>query len=673
MDVLRRRSQLIGVGAVVAAIVAGAALPVVLAAAAPASSVTTSGAPVAACSPPTTGTPAPVAEASPPCTPTMSARPHTGLRDLQVITVSGSGFLPNEFYPLIECDAGATVESQCNLDDNGYAETDPTGAFSTQVTVTRLLKTGTSTTDCAERRACEMAAVSIFDDTVVAATPVTFKDVPLPSMAVSPATDLSDGQNVTVSGAHFPAGEEITFSECPAGDNQFFNCDPDTTGEAVVGPTGSFTTDYEVARVITTNSGSVDCAQAPGCVLSTLGGFGDDLVASTTLGFDPAVPPLPPLDLTLDLLPTGQIDTSGGADLSGTISCTATQPVTVSLAATLTEESYSLPADSSLAATETCGEAPASVSLVLPDQDVPFSAGIGRVSVSLSARNGSSVTQQTVSAAITLSVPAHQAPPVFYVALGDSLAAGFASPTGEGYANDLLTYLQGNVPDVELVDLGCSGETTTSMIEGSYPAGSQLAAATAFLASHQGSVVLVTIDNGGNDYINCINIDPPSYSSPCISATNATVTTNLTTIMSLLRAAAGAPVPIVGMNYFDPFLDYWPDGALGQGIAKESVPVVGEVNSTIGAVYTGEGAPVADVAGAFQTTDLSHKVATPEGRVPVAVANTCQWLDFTCAKGEGGFGDDTDAAGSSVIAGAFEKVLPADLSAAARATTKRRR
>jgi len=34
----------------------------------------------------------------------------------------------------------------------------------------------------------------------------------------------------------------------------------------------------------------------------------------------------------------------------------------------------------------------------------------------------------------------------------------------------------------------------------------------------------------------------------------------------------------------------------------------------------------------------------------VAVANTCQWLDFTCAKGEGGFGDDTDAAGSSVIA-----------------------
>ena len=590
--------------------------------------------------------------------------------------MSGSGFLPDDFYPLTECDTGASVDSQCDLGDDGFAQTDSTGTFSAEVTVTRLVETRTSTTDCAERRACEVAAINVDDGTVVAATPVSFTDVPLPALVATPATDLSDGQTVTVTGAHFPAGADVTFTECPAGNDQFYDCDSDTYGAAVADPSGSFTTQYEVARVITTNGGSVDCAQAPGCVLSTLGGFGDVLVASTLLAFDPAVPPLPPLDLTLDLEPTGQIGTNGAADLSATISCTATQPVSVSMAVTLTEESYSLPAESSLATTATaCGETPVIVIFTLPDQDVPFSAGIGEVSVSLSARNGSSVTQQTVSGAITLSVPAHQAPPVYYVALGDSLAAGFASPTGEGYADDLLTYLQGTVPDIELVDLGCSGETTTSMIEGgtcSYAAGSQLAAATAFLASHQGAVALVTIDNAGNDYINCINANPPSYSAQCISATNATVTTNLSTIMSQLRAAAGASVPIVGMNYFDPFLDYWPDGALGKGIAKESVPVVAEVNSTIGAVYTSKAAPVADVAGAFGTTDLNHKVATPEGRVPVAVANTCQWLDFTCAKGEGGFGVDTDAAGSSVIAGAFEKVLPAGLTAAARASTRPR-
>ncbi len=64
------------------------------------------------------------------------------------------------------------------------------------------------------------------------------------------------------------------------------------------------------------------------------------------------------------------------------------------------------------------------------------------------------------------------------------------------------------------------------------------------------------------------------------------------------------------------------------------------------------------MASAFEITDFAHKVKTPEGRVPVAVANSCSWLDFTCAKGQGGYGTDTDAAGSAVIAGAFEKVLP---------------
>jgi hypothetical protein len=129
-----------------------------------------------------------------------------------------------------------------------------------------------------------------------------------------------------------------------------------------------------------------------------------------------------------------------------------------------------------------------------------------------------------------------------------------------------------------------------------------------------------------------------------------------------LKTAAGPSIPIVGMNYFDPFLAYWTGGALGRSVAEESVTIIGEVNAAITAGYATKSIPVADVSGAFQTTDLSQKVKTSFGRVPVAVANACQWLDFTCAKNEPGFAEDTNPAGALVVAGAFEKEIPVNLS-----------
>jgi lysophospholipase L1-like esterase len=490
-------------------------------------------------------------------------------------------------------------------------------------------------------------------------------------IAVSPATGLADGQNVTVSGSHFDAGDQVTFTECPAGTGLFFECDNEVEQEVTADSTGGFSTTYQTARILTTNEGdpggdSIDCAVAPGCVLAALSNFNEDVVASTPLMFNPAVPPLPPLNLTLNLKPAGSVEADGGAALSGTISCASKVPVSVNVEVNVTEDSDSVEPTSSLTTEESCVKAPAPVMFTVADEGVPFAPGVAEVTLSLSARDGSAVTQQTVNGAVTLVTPPHQTPPVYYVAFGDSVAAGFASPPGVGYANDLETFVEATVPNLQLVDLGCSGETTTSMIKGGtcfYPSGSQLSAATAFLSAHQGSVALVTIDNGGNDYLGCLNSSPPSYDAACITAASQTVTTNLTSIMSQLRTAAGTSVPILGMNYFDPFLDYWPDGAGGQAIAKESVTVIGLVNSTVSSVYGSFSSPVADVEGAFETSDLAQKVKSPEGRVPVAVANTCKWLDFTCAKGTGGFGDDTNAAGSSVIAGAFEKVLPADLTA----------
>ena len=64
-------------------------------------------------------------------------------------------------------------------------------------------------------------------------------------------------------------------------------------------------------------------------------------------------------------------------------------------------------------------------------------------------------------------------------------------------------------PFLRLKKLGCSGETTTTMITGGvcdYTAGNQLAQAMAFLQTHR--VVLITITIGGDDILHCITARP---------------------------------------------------------------------------------------------------------------------------------------------------------------------
>src|ERR1700740_790657 len=113
------------------------------------------------------------------------------------------------------------------------------------------------------------------------------------------------------------------------------------------------------------------------------------------------------------------------------------------------------------------------------------------------------------------SVRAHvAAPPApYYLALGDSLsqgvqpdAAGTSVETGQGYPDQLYAMLRPSQPALQLVKLGCPGETTATMIHGGichYPGGSHVAAAVAFLPAHRGHVRLVTIDIGANDPEDC--------------------------------------------------------------------------------------------------------------------------------------------------------------------------
>jgi hypothetical protein len=191
--------------------------------------------------------------------------------------------------------------------------------------------------------------------------------------------------------------------------------------------------------------------------------------------------------------------------------------------------------------------------------------------------------------------------PRYYLSLGDSLSrgvqpdpAGQNHPTDQGYADDLAKVGRLVLPQLHLVKLGCeTEETTTSMLDGGRCA----------------------------------------------------------------YAAAGPRVPIVGMNFYDPFLAAWLQGSAGQELARLSVQLVTQYNDLLEAAYRGAGVPVADVEAAFSTTDFDTLVTLPGvGQVPLNVARVCQWT-WMCAHPPQGPNVHGRPEGYWVMAGVFVAAL----------------
>jgi lysophospholipase L1-like esterase len=256
------------------------------------------------------------------------------------------------------------------------------------------------------------------------------------------------------------------------------------------------------------------------------------------------------------------------------------------------------------------------------------------------------------------------AAPSYYLALGDSLAqgvqpdaAGTSVETAQGYPDLVYTTLRASHPTLQLVRLGCPGETTATMIHGGichYPAGSQLAAATAFLRAHRGHVYLVTIDIGANDPENCSNQPSLAQLASCIRQTPE-AGTNLATILARLRAAAGPGVRIVGMSYYLPALAEWRTGMVGHAVAWLSEKLAAAYNDLLARAYSQAGIGVANVFGAFDTSNFGDSVAVPGfGSLPLNVARICQWT-WECAAPPRGPNQHANPAGYRVIANAILK------------------
>ena len=253
---------------------------------------------------------------------------------------------------------------------------------------------------------------------------------------------------------------------------------------------------------------------------------------------------------------------------------------------------------------------------------------------------------------------------LYYVSLGTSLSQGVQPDengeneiTDHGYADQLFDILSQDLSDLVLLKLGCPiQETSTGMIAGgelsfcSYPAGSQLDEALAFLEDNRGSVVLVTIDIGANDSLACRPTD-----AQCALDSFLTVRFNLeATILPALRQAAGPDVPIVGMNYYNPFLAAWisPGGRVGQALAVGSTQLLQIfADEFLEPAYANFGVPTADVFSAFGTDDFTPG---PSG-LPLNVETICA-LTWMCDPVSGP-NIHARTPGYAVIAAAFAEII----------------
>lgn len=273
------------------------------------------------------------------------------------------------------------------------------------------------------------------------------------------------------------------------------------------------------------------------------------------------------------------------------------------------------------------------------------------------------------ASAITPAVAAEGGQAEYYLALGDSLAQGVqpapatgaSVPTDQGYADDLFThYGPAFNGSLKLVKLGCPGETSTSMLTGAnspctYPEGSQLAAALAFISAHRSRIALITIDIGANNVDGCVT--GGAISENCVDSGIAAAQADLPQILGALRAAAGKSTVIAGMNLYDPFLADYLTGTAGQVAAQESVSLDASFNSLLEAGFGASSVRVADVQTAFSTADFTDSAQLPGiGTVPLNVARVCEWT-WMCAPSPLGPNIHANTAGYQVIAAAFEQVV----------------
>lgn len=257
-------------------------------------------------------------------------------------------------------------------------------------------------------------------------------------------------------------------------------------------------------------------------------------------------------------------------------------------------------------------------------------------------------------AATALAAPAAaEAKQQLYVSLGDSYASGWEAVaegkgknTTNGFAYQVPAAAKQRGYDLKLVNFGCGGATTTSVLTAKgcaaprlgvkgqrYDGKTQVAAAEAFLRKNKGKVALITVSIGGNDVTRCAKEADPV---PCVGAASASIKKNVTALAKRLRKAAGPKVQITGITYPDVILGEHLKGDSGKQLASLStIAFQSIINPALKDAYAAAKGSFVDVTaatGAYGSMDETKDVAG-YGTLPKPVAAICE-LTYYCAYGD---------------------------------------
>ncbi len=190
----------------------------------------------------------PTAPLAPPLTAT--ATPSTGLVDAQVVTLTGSGFIPsgpNAGVSVAQC--ATVVATSCEYGGGPDVAVDAAGELHGTYQVSSILASSRAAPVDCRVTACELQVYEYQGSGEVLHLPLSFDPhgplAPPPTFTVTPATGLTDGQTVHVQAHHVRRSGYASVQECRAGSytqltatdcrsSQYAYLQPDQHGDAEV-------------------------------------------------------------------------------------------------------------------------------------------------------------------------------------------------------------------------------------------------------------------------------------------------------------------------------------------------------------------------------------------------------------------------------------------------------